>query len=69
MLRAYGKSSMLQSTTVVSLRRVPSARPSLVQLHVVPLWQRALRAAAMAVEVWAEARVLERKMTPRRLDG
>ena len=58
---------MPQSTTIASLHRAPFARPSLVQLHVAPLWQRTLRAAALVGEVWTEARALERRMTPRRL--
>ncbi len=66
LLRAYGKLSMPQSTTVVALRHAPFARSSFVRLHVAPLWQRAVRAAALVGEVWNEARALERQMTPRR---
>jgi hypothetical protein len=58
---------MPQSTTIVSLHGVPFARPSFVQLYVVPLWQSAARAATLVGEVWTEARALERRMTPRRL--
>ena len=58
---------MPQSTTIVSLHRTPFVRPSFVQLHIVPLWQRTLRAVTLVGEVWTEARALERKMTPRRL--
>jgi hypothetical protein len=58
---------MPQSTTIASLHRGPFARPSFVQLHVAPLWQRALDAVTFAREIWTEARALERQMTPRRL--
>jgi hypothetical protein len=57
---------MPQSTTIASLHRGPFARPSFVQLHVAPLWQRTLRVATLICEVWTEARALERRMSPRR---
>jgi hypothetical protein len=58
---------MPQTTTIASLHRLPSARPSFMRLHVMPLWQHAARAATLVGEVWTEARALERRMTPRRL--
>jgi hypothetical protein len=57
---------MPQASTIVSLHRAPFARPSFVQLHVAPLWQRTLRVATLIGEVWTEARALERRMSPRR---
>jgi hypothetical protein len=58
---------MPQSTTIAPLHRRPFTRPSFVQLHFAPLWQRTLLAAAFVGEVWVEARALERQMLPHRL--
>ncbi len=55
---------MLHSNNVVALRAAP---PSFVQLHVLPFWQRASHAVTVAIEVWRDARALQRKMMPRRI--
>lgn len=58
---------MLHSTNVVALHAALPARPSFVQLHVAPLWQRTSHVFVVAAEVWRDARALERQLMPRRI--